>query len=233
MSRDTGRGVLDGAFALLAALQLAGEAGLTALAAEAGLPKATAHRLLDQLAGLGAVVRSRGRYRMGPQIFRLGLDWHAYPGMREAAWLPVRQLARTTGASVAISTLWQGRTLIVEGLPGEADVLAPLRMGSLWPWQTAAGKLLVAGLSSDMPADPQSRSWLREAETILERGAAFDHEEVVPGLVCVAVPLYGPAGDMVAALSATAPPARGQSRLTAAALRAGRAINASLRTRRR
>jgi DNA-binding IclR family transcriptional regulator len=232
-TRDTGRGVLDGAFALLTALQHTGEAGLTALAAESGLPKATAHRLLDQLTGLGAVVRSSGRYRMGPQIFRLGMDWHAYPGLREAARVPFRQLARSTGASVVISTLWRGRLLVVEGLPGEADELAPLRPGGLWPWRTAAGKLLVAGLPPDLPADSMSRSWLSEAESILQRGASFDYEEVVPGLNCVAVPLYGPAGDMVAALSVTAPPSRRQSQLTAAVLAAGRTINAGLRTRRR
>lgn len=231
--RATGRGVLDGAFALLEAVQQAGEAGLTALAAESGLPKATAHRLLEQLVGLGAVIRSGGRYRMGPQVFQLGRDWHAYPGLRDASRLPVRQLARATGATVAICTLWRGRTMIVDGMPGEADVLPPLRPGRLWTWQTAAGKLLVAGMASDAPADPQPRSWHREAEAILERAAAFDHEEVVPGVVCVAVPLYGPAGDIVAALSVTAPPSRGLPRLTSAVMRAGRAINAGMRSRRR
>ena len=230
--RATGRGVLDGAFALLEAVQQAGEAGLTALAAESGLPKATAHRLLEQLVNLGAVVRSGGRYRMGPQVFRLGRDWHAYPGLRDASRLPVRQLARATGATVAICTLWRGRTMIVDGLPGEADTLPPLRPGRLWTWQTAAGKLLVAGMSPESPADSQPRAWHREAEAILERAAAFDHEEVIPGVVCVAVPLYGPSGEIVAALSVTAPPSRGLPRLTSAAMRAGRAINAGLRTRR-
>ncbi|ONI79900.1 hypothetical protein ALI144C_24540 [Actinosynnema sp. ALI-1.44] len=64
-----GRGVLDGAFLLLEALARFGEAGPTQLAAATGLPKATTHRLLDQLTGLGAVRREAGRYRIGSRMF--------------------------------------------------------------------------------------------------------------------------------------------------------------------
>lgn len=52
-----GRGVLEGAFALLEELARGGETGLSRLAARAGLPKATAHRLLNQLVAVGAVQR--------------------------------------------------------------------------------------------------------------------------------------------------------------------------------
>ena len=44
-----GRGVLEGAFALLYAVQQEQDAGVTALAEVCGLPKTTAYRLLDQL----------------------------------------------------------------------------------------------------------------------------------------------------------------------------------------
>jgi hypothetical protein len=40
--------VLEGAFALLEALERVGEAGLTALAAESGLPKSSAHHPTDR-----------------------------------------------------------------------------------------------------------------------------------------------------------------------------------------
>ncbi len=60
-----GRGVLEGAFLVLEELARLGEAGPAQVGAGAGLHKATAHRLLDQLVGLGAVQRRAGRYRMG------------------------------------------------------------------------------------------------------------------------------------------------------------------------
>jgi IclR helix-turn-helix domain len=51
-----GRGVLDGAFAILDALAHADEGlGLTALARASGLAKTSAHRLAEQLVTLGAV----------------------------------------------------------------------------------------------------------------------------------------------------------------------------------
>ncbi|MEU1167189.1 helix-turn-helix domain-containing protein, partial [Streptomyces sp. NPDC005921] len=80
--------MLEGAFALLGAVERAGEAGLTRLAAECGLPKTTTYRLLEQLVDLGAVERSRKGYRMGSRIFRLGQGWQPYPGRRAAAPWP-------------------------------------------------------------------------------------------------------------------------------------------------
>ncbi|HEX4702173.1 MAG TPA: helix-turn-helix domain-containing protein [Pseudonocardiaceae bacterium] len=83
-----GRGVLEGAFSLLEVLARMGEAGLTRLATGAGLPKATTHRLLDQLVGLGIVQRRAGRYRMGPHMFHLGTGGGADSGA--ARGIPVR-----------------------------------------------------------------------------------------------------------------------------------------------
>ncbi|MGW0392061.1 helix-turn-helix domain-containing protein [Streptomyces sp. NPDC003042] len=58
--------MLEGAFALLEALRRLGdEAGVTELALACQVPKATVHRLLDQLVALGAVER-RGSRCLGP-----------------------------------------------------------------------------------------------------------------------------------------------------------------------
>ncbi|HET9168098.1 MAG TPA: helix-turn-helix domain-containing protein [Actinospica sp.] len=224
-----GRSVLEGAFALLEALQRAGDAGLTRLAAESGLPKATAHRLLDQLVGLGAVARSGGRYRLGSQMFRLGRGWSPVPGLREAAKAPSLELARATGATVAICALHDGQPMAVSGISGEVEQLVPLRSGQLWPWRTAAGRLLVAGLPANTPLGALPAGWRRERAAILERAVVFDHEEVVAGVVCVAVPLNGPDGGMVAALTVLATPERRLPGLADAVVRAGRTVSARLR----
>jgi IclR family acetate operon transcriptional repressor len=64
-----GRGVLEGAFALLETLRrYADGAGVTELARACGVPKGTVHRLLDQLVAVGAVERYDGRYRGGPKL---------------------------------------------------------------------------------------------------------------------------------------------------------------------
>ncbi len=112
------RGVLEGAFGLLTALQRIHEAGLTRLATDSGLPKGTAHRLLERLISVGAVERSGGRYRLRPQVFVLGHHWQPYPGLHAVAAGPARQLARDTNTTVAICVLSAGATLVTPSCPG-------------------------------------------------------------------------------------------------------------------
>ncbi|MEU3461060.1 helix-turn-helix domain-containing protein [Streptomyces sp. NPDC006733] len=226
-----GRGVLQGAFGLLGAVDRAGEAGLTRLAAECGLPKTTAYRLLEQLVALNAVERCRGGYRMGPRMFRLGQEWQPHPGLRAAVRDPVRRLVGATGATVGISALREGQTLVLDWIPGEDTALPPPRGGTVWPWFTAAGKVLVAGTGHTLPLDRLPASWPREAERVRERGVAFDREEVVPGVCCVAVPLHAADRVPVAALCVLTRPAQHLERLADVVQRTGRAISASLRGR--
>ncbi|MDX6354022.1 MAG: hypothetical protein QOF98_925 [Streptomyces sp.] len=226
---NTGRGVLEGAFALLDTLEEAGEAGLTALASGSGLPKSSAHRLLEQLIALGAVERSGGVYRMGARVFRLGRTWQPYPGLLSAANGPVRRLAEATGSTVAICVMREGRTMAVAGVPGEVSELAPLRPGMTWPALTAAGKLLIATAPPDMPFGPLPASWRWTAREIREQGLAFDREELIPGVSCVAVPLLGPRGETVAGLTAMVPAGRDIAALADTLNRAARAISEGLR----
>ncbi|MDX2547445.1 IclR family transcriptional regulator [Streptomyces sp. WI04-05B] len=227
-----GRSVLEGAFGLLDAVERAGHAGLTRLAAECGLPKTTAYRLLEQLVDLGAVERSRTGYRMGSRMFRLGQAWQPYPGLRSAARGPARRLARATGAGVGVNVLSEGRTLVLDWTVCETDeALDPLLDGAVWPWSTAAGKVLVAGARSRLPLGPMPASWRRESAAIRDRGVAFDREELVAGACCAAVPLYGPGGALLASLSVVTDPAHSLERLVDVVQQTGRTISARLRAR--
>lgn len=224
-----GRGVLEGAFALLEAVQGAREAGLTALAAESGLPKTTAYRLLEQLVELGALERHGTRYRMGPRMFRLGLGWQPHPRLQAAAKGPMRRLAAVTGATVGVCVLREGRALAVSGIPGEVDHLAPIQPGTTWPWTTAAGKALVATASPRMPLDPLPASWRREASAIRDSGVAVDREGLIPGVCCAAVPVVAGHGEAIGALFAMVGPSHDVRRLVHAVTQTGRAVSATLR----
>ncbi|WP_263984061.1 IclR family transcriptional regulator [Streptomyces sp. HPF1205] len=151
-----GRGVLEGAFALLEALDRVGEAGLSTLASDAGLPKTSAHRLLDQLVALNAVERSGGRYRVGVRVFRLGRNWQPHPGLLAAAQGPLRRLARGEEATVALTVLRENRTIVAAGAgPDAAADHVPLlvRPGAIWPWPTAAGLVLAAHAAAGPPGE--------------------------------------------------------------------------------
>ena len=60
-----GPGVIESAFGLLELLCALGRARVTELAEESGLPRTTVHRLLGQLAAVGAVERTGAHYRLG------------------------------------------------------------------------------------------------------------------------------------------------------------------------
>jgi DNA-binding IclR family transcriptional regulator len=224
-----GRGVLAGAFQLLDALVDLSEAGLTAVSAASGLPKATAHRLLEQLCDLGAVERRGSRYRVGHRMFQLGRTWQPHPGLGAAAHNPVKALAQASGASVAVCVLRSGQTLIVGGVAGEQGAVPPISVGSTVPWRSAAGKVLVASCQTATMLTLAPASWARERETIREQGVAFDREEVLRGVCCVAVPVRGGDGDPVAAIAAITTPGTGLPHLAQGLRRAGDAITATLR----
>ncbi|MFK0154473.1 IclR family transcriptional regulator [Streptomyces sp. NPDC090499] len=223
-----GRGVLEGAFALLHALQEEQGAGVTALAEVCGLPKTTAYRLLDQLAELGAVERSAGRYRIGPGMFRLGNGWQPYPGLRPAAARPLRRLAAVTGATAALAVLHRGQTLVLDWT-APADAACPLPDDrTVWPWYTAAGKVLAAWGRPGPAPGPPPRDWPREAARIRESGAAYDREEVLAGVCCAAVPVAVAGGVPVAALCVLTGPGHHLERLADTARRAASAVTAGL-----
>lgn len=226
-----GRSVLEGAFALLEVLERAGEAGLTRLSSESGIPKSTAYRLLEQLVGLGAVERRGTCYRMGSRIFRLGRQWQPHPRLRSAAAEPVRRLVRATGATAGIAVLRRGHTLVVDCTPADTgDAWAPLLGGATWPWYTAAGKVLLAQTPSAVPRDSLPAAWPRQAAVIRDRGVAFDREEVVDRVCCAAVPLYDRGQVPVAALFVVTDPAHCLERLAETARDIGTAISTALRS---
>lgn len=229
--RTAGRSVLESSFALLDALRDTDGAGVTRLAEECGLPKTTAHRLLEQLSGLGAVERIRGGYRLGSRMFQLGDGWQPHPGLRGAVRVPMRQLAAATGATVAVTVLRNESDLIVDWVPGAGGSPVTLRRGAAWPWYTAGGKALLATARGERHAEAP-RWWFREAEAIRDNGVAFDREQVVSGVCCAAVPLFGAPGAPVAALCVITDPAHRLDRLADAVRRAGSAVSAALRTSR-
>ncbi|MFG2292705.1 IclR family transcriptional regulator [Streptomyces sp. NPDC048603] len=229
-SGTEGRGVLEGAFALMEVLAQTEELGLTRLAADADLPKATAHRLLGQLVALGAVQSSAGRYRLGPRTFRLGVGWHPARALRAAAARPLRELSLVSGGlSLSLSVPEAGHTIVVGGLRGEADEVFPLHPGVVLPPGSAAELVLAAhGPEAEPPGGWSAAAWYREAVRIRERERAFEYGRCVSGLSSVAAPVFSACDSVVAAVAATGPDPRQIAALGEAVGRAAAAISTNL-----
>ncbi|GAA4932810.1 IclR family transcriptional regulator [Streptomyces coeruleoprunus] len=206
--RARGRGVLEGAFALLEALRRHGDdAGVTELAEACGVPKGSAHRLLDQLVAVGAVERQGSRYRVGPQLYRLGQAWQPHPGLRAVARLPLHRLRAMTGASVVLTVLRDDSALTVSSVPGELEPVVPVRDGMSFRLDTAAGRALRGPLRG---------------------GAVFDREDVMEGVCCAALPVRSPDGRTVAALAAMVPAGHRLDAVAQAVAEAGAALTRAL-----
>ncbi|MGW1728694.1 IclR family transcriptional regulator [Streptomyces sp. NPDC002306] len=225
--------MLEGAFRLLDALRDAGEAGLSQLVRQTGLPKASVHRLLRQLRELGAVEQRDGVYCVGPHLYWLGQSWRPDTALMEATRGPVQRLAQATGASIGVGVRAHGQVSLVRGVPGEVASQAPMGPGLAWPSCTAAARVLLAWDASPR-LEWKSAMSPEEGEQIRRSRAAFDREEIVPGVACVAVPIMHPSrDDPIAVLAAVVGPAQPFGRLTALLHRASESITSVLPALRR
>jgi DNA-binding IclR family transcriptional regulator len=220
------RGVLEGAFQVLDVLRETGEAGLSRLVRETGLPKASVHRLLRQLTALGAVEQRDGGYCVGPHLYWLGQSWRPDTALMAATRRPVQRLAQATGASVGLGVWAHGQATIARCVPGETAAHVQMGTGLVWPDCTAACRALLAW----QPARRRDRAGglsAADAERIRRTRLVVDREEVLPGVACVAVPVMHPAGH-VPVLAAMVEAGRPLDPLAALLRRTGDTVTASL-----
>ncbi len=95
-------------------LFIAGEGlTLTQVVRASGIPRSSAHRLLEQLVRLSWVERRGSRYFLGPRMVEMGHEGVRQHPVRQAAHAAVRQLARRTHGWVAISGVREDRGVVV------------------------------------------------------------------------------------------------------------------------
>jgi DNA-binding IclR family transcriptional regulator len=203
------RSVLEGGFQLLDALsRFESGAGLSELAREAQLPKATTHRLLEQLVELGAVERRGPRYLVGPLLGRLGSSWQPDPALAAAAREPVRLLAGRTTTVVGVSVLHHGRLVLATGTRGVVNEVPPPRPLDQVADSTAAARVhrLITHPAAGEPPPGHTRGEWRAAHRRFDRAGTVlvEHQEVVPNISCVATPVLDAEGTPIAVISAMA-----------------------------
>jgi DNA-binding IclR family transcriptional regulator len=203
-----GRGVLDGAFAVLDALAHADEGlGLTALARASGLAKTSAHRLAEQLVTLGAVQCVEHRYYVGPRMSRIGQRWLPDPLLRRCAQAPVHALAVQSHAMASLRVLHKQRLRYVcAAVPhGHAYLPDPADPESIA--RTATGRVLYAtrpGSDVRLPDCWTRREWRDLRESLRDpRATVIDHQDAVAGMCCVSAPVWWPNGSCAGAVTVT------------------------------
>jgi IclR family acetate operon transcriptional repressor len=203
-----GRGVLDGAFAVLDAVAHADKGlGLTALARVSGLAKSSAHRLAEQLVTLGAVQRVEQRYYVGPRMLRIGQRWQPDPLLRLSAQVPVHRLAVQSRAIASLRILHEQRLRYVCGAAPHGHAYTPDRADPESIARTATGRVLYAAQPAGdvtLPDCWTRREWRNLRESIRDpRATVVDHQDAVAGVCCVSAPVWWQNGACAGAVTVT------------------------------
>jgi len=213
---------VDRALLVLEILAAAGQAGATEIAAELGVHKSTASRLIAALEARGFVemASERGKYRLGYAIARLARASSGHLDLVKLSQDICDTLALAVGETVNLAILDGARIVnIVEAIGPEQITLRSWVGQSCPAYATSSGKVLLAGLDA---AELRSRLGAtldsftvntvvgladleRELATARERGWASVAEELEVGLNAVSAPVYDAGSKIIAALSVSGP----------------------------
>ncbi|WP_055697980.1 MULTISPECIES: IclR family transcriptional regulator domain-containing protein [Streptomyces] len=190
---------------------------LTALAASAGLPRATARRCLHTLVREGYAAHDGHLYRPLPRILELGHAALSRLSFAELAEPHLRELTDRVHQSASVTVL-DGTDILYVARAATVRVMSVhITVGTRFPaYATAMGRVLLAGLPAPERArriaaappralTPHTVTDPAELARVLERAAADGHatadQELEEGLRSVAVPVRDAAGRVVAALN--------------------------------
>jgi len=220
---------------------------LTELADRAGLPLATAHRLLGDLVAGGALTRRpTGEYVVGRRLWDTGLLAPIQGGLREVAAPFLSDIHAATLATVHLAVRDGTRALYVDRVSGRTSVPVVSTVGSRLPLHaTGVGKVLLAHappavqeqVMADLvrvtPFTVTHPTRLRQQLAAVRRlGYATTSEEMTLGACSLAVAVTverGGTPTVVAALGVVVPSLkRDRARLLAALQVAAQGVGRSL-----
>lgn len=226
------------------------ELGLGELAAELGLRKSTAHRLVKVLEEERFVEKSASgvKYRLGSRLIELGRAAVSRLDLYALAQPHLHELVAATGETAHLAVLRDGEVVSVTNVESRQTVRTPATVGTRSPAHcTSLGKAMLANLPATQIDEFLRQRRLKaytpktitlparfreELGLIKARGYAVDDEEREEGLRCIGAPVRDHAGAVVAAVSIAGPSYRIKAERTKAlavpVLRAAARISAAL-----
>ena len=191
------------------------------LAVAAGLPKSTTSRLLRALETRGLVQRdgARGSLRPGSVLLRYARRAGRGGDLVELTAAALDELAELTGETVNVAVAGPAGVEHLAQRDSRFFLGSANWIGRPVPFHAAAnGKVFLAFGPARLPRGSLERltehtvvdhaELERELGVVRERGWATAVEELEPGLLAVAAPVRDGHGDVIAALSVSAPTVR-------------------------
>jgi DNA-binding IclR family transcriptional regulator len=213
--------VIDRVSLVLDAFDGPGRLTLAQIVRRTGLPRSSAHRMLERLVKLRWLRRNGRDYELGMRLVELGSLAVHQDRLHRAAIPLLHDLHRATGLVVHLAVLDGADVVYLEKIGDRMIAAIPTRVGGRQPAHcTAVGKAMLADREDSAQADAINLATRKtrysvntpaqlaaELAKVRAHGVAFDREESLPGFGCVAAPIGGP-GEAVAAVSVCGPMSR-------------------------
>jgi DNA-binding IclR family transcriptional regulator len=190
-------------------------ASVSALARAAGLPRATALRLIQTMEREGLLLRvpEADRVLLGPELIRLAREVDMGTVLRELAGARLGELSEALRETVTLSVAAPDRGLdVVHQVDGPHHLVPRSWLGKRFPLHaSSSGKVLLASydrerlerfLREPLPALTPStittpRALRRELKRVREQRYAATVDEIEPGLAGVSVGIFGETGALL------------------------------------
>jgi DNA-binding IclR family transcriptional regulator len=211
-------------FRILEAIKARDGGTVTELTEEFDLSKSSIYNYLKTLEREGYVIRDGDTYRIGLRMLDLGGYARHRERIYQSAKDRVTQLAEETGEMTNLLVEENGRGIYLHRANGENAVKSDSYIGHrVHLHNTALGLAILAHLPRErvdeifdrhgLPRTTENTVTDRDAlydrlERVCEAGVAFDDEERLVGLRCVATPIVNKDGDVEGAISISGPTSR-------------------------
>ena len=202
------------------------ELRLTDLSARLGLHKTQVLRIVSTLEAAGFLARDPAtkQYRLGLQIFRLGMAMREQLDLRRVAHPVLERLGRETGETVRLVVPDEDAAVCIDVIDSPQGLRVYAQIGARMPWNAGTSakvvlaylpdedreRILAAGgfkqLTPRTIVDPDE---LRaDVLAIRRRGYHINIGDLQPDTRGVAAPIFNDRGELVASISISAPASR-------------------------
>ena len=218
------------------------------IARKCDMPVSSAHRIVGELVEQGLLERlPNTHYRIGLHLWELAVRTPGAVGIRELALPHLQAALQRIGQHVQLAVLQEGEILSLERLSSANAVINLTVVGGRMPfYATSSGLVLVAHAShatqnlliaeprkphrfTPQMTDAELRSRLNQVH---RDGYATTAGYIDPAATAIAVPVFGPVGNVIATVASVVPSADPHEQAVLEVLRATAAgITASLAKR--
>jgi IclR family transcriptional regulator, acetate operon repressor len=216
---------VDNALRILQMLRDSGEVRVSDAAAELGIARSTAHRLLAMLVYRDFAVQAEDRsYRPGPAVSAEPLRAEPAQRLRQVMRPHMEALCGQVGETINLTVRLGAYTRFLHTVESAQVLRVGDRQGTVLPaWKTSGGKALLAELpdaqltallrgANGRPPEgmtaAERRALVTQLRLVREQGYAENIEESESGVCAIGVCVMGKAGDALAALAVSAPSVR-------------------------